>query len=166
MKYKDEAITPRSKLRTAKFAFQHSEYESEIHPLKTAVRLTTLKLQQSESTDLSQQYQKWKSCARLLKKEKRRQSEWDNSSHQARFNKSLMLDVIMREFFTDTKVTDELMRSGRAVETRPFEITLRCERYSCTVNVILSLISRNRTNSLCLRRRYFTNQKCVFNRRF
>jgi hypothetical protein len=50
----------------------------------------------------------------------------------------------------------------REVEKGPFEITLLCERYSCILNVIISLIFRNRTNSLCLRRRYFTNQKRNF----
>jgi hypothetical protein len=51
---------------------------------------------------------------------------------------------------------------GRGMETGPFEITLPCERYSWTLNVIISLISRNRTNSLCLRRKHFTNQKRHF----
>jgi hypothetical protein len=50
----------------------------------------------------------------------------------------------------------------RGVETGPFEITLRCEQYSYTLNVIISIISRNRTDSLCLQRRYFTNQKWAF----
>jgi hypothetical protein len=57
---------------------------------------------------------------------------------------------------------NDILRFWKGVETRSFEITVRCERYSCTLNVILSLIPRNETNSLCLRRRSITNQNCHF----
>jgi chromosome segregation ATPase len=95
LKYKEEAIDLRSQLRVAEesrnfheaeFAFQRSEYESEIQSLKSSPRLMTpptklpprkvdvdVKLQESESrsADLSERCQKWKTRARLLKKENR-----------------------------------------------------------------------------------------------
>jgi hypothetical protein len=58
--------------------------------------------------------------------------------------------------------TDLPISLNRGVETGPFEITRRCEWYFCTLNVIINLFSRNQTNSLCLRRRWSTNQKRHF----
>jgi hypothetical protein len=79
--------------------------------------------------------------------------EWD----RRRFSLSVYCTALVRQVtsFMSAQI-------WRVVETGPFEITLQCERYSCTLNAIICLISRNQTNSFCLRRRYFTNQKQHF----
>jgi hypothetical protein len=105
LKYKEEAIALRFQLRIAEeahnlleaeFAFQHSEYESEIQSLKSAPRLTTLpkkvnveiKLQQSESksADLS-----------------KRLPQWDHDSPRECPGKDLKLDTVIRDFFNVKK---------------------------------------------------------------